>query len=93
MARCQHAHSTLCQYTHKYDWGELGIIIETFIAYQCDDCGQMLRTEVTQEDLDKPDLPLVDEGMWDAAIHAATLRTHPEAQADGTVKFLQVALR
>lgn len=58
--RCTHERVTLCQHIDaEYGW---------FVAYQCNDCGQMTRREVTADDLEGADtLPWLDEDMYNKA--------------------------
>lgn len=66
--RCTHNRVTLCQHIDaEYGW---------FVAYQCDDCGQLTRREVTANDLDGADsLPWLDVDMYN---HATTERAPGE---------------
>ena len=58
--RCTHNHVTLCQHIDpEYGW---------FVSYQCSDCGQITRREVTADDLDNADkLPWLDIAMYEQA--------------------------
>lgn len=58
--RCTHNHVTLCQHIDaEFGW---------FVTYQCNDCGNITRREVTADDLDGADtLPWLDEDMYDKA--------------------------
>jgi hypothetical protein len=66
--RCTHNTVTLVQHIDpEYGW---------FVAYQCDDCGQLTRREVTAEQLDVADkLPWLDLDMYE---HVTTERVKGE---------------
>ena len=66
--RCTHNQVTLVQHIDpEYGW---------FVAYQCDECGQITRREVTADDLDGADkLPWLDVDMYE---HVTTERTPGE---------------
>jgi hypothetical protein len=55
--RCKHARSTLVQHEHiEFGW---------FACYQCDECGQITRREVTADDLDiANNAPVLDVAMY-----------------------------
>jgi hypothetical protein len=64
--KCAHAQQTLCQ----YDDDLRGHIV----AYQCDACGMVTRRDVSADDLERPNLPWLDNNLWCAAIAAGTDR-------------------
>lgn len=66
--RCRHSSSTLVQHIDdEYGW---------FACYQCDDCGQITRKEVTADDLDTAnDAPWLDVDMYN---HVTTERLEGE---------------
>lgn len=69
--RCEHEQVTLVQHIDpEYGW---------FAAYQCDECGQMTRREVTADQLlngEANDLPWLDVDMYE---HATKERGSSEA--------------
>lgn len=87
--RCQHPRTTLCQHVdrslceaipgEKYGW---------FVCYQCDDCGQITRKEVTAEDLERTDLPWLDEDMY---AHATDEERRGQADLRGLLFFEKAA--
>jgi hypothetical protein len=68
-ARCKHVCTTLVQHEdEEYGW---------FMCWQCDECGQITRGEVTAEDLAKTDVPWLDVDMYE---HVTTERMEGEKQ-------------
>ena len=61
--KCLHKHCTLCG---EYDRGA-----ETFVAWQCDDCGMIgWNRDVSEDELYRTGLPAIDRVASVAAIRA-----------------------
>lgn len=98
MAHCRHKDATLCTHTCLLSFGpDDPEHLETFVAYQCDDCGMVLRRDPSEDDLklDRGLLPNIDEGMWDQAVAAATIRMHKDTSESTyqTMQFFAKAIR
>lgn len=85
IARCAHEHKTLC--------GEYNRDADTFVAWQCDDCGMITDDEVAVMDLYRRDLPAIDQNAFEAAIEAVGNRLVPERTAAQALEFLADAVR
>ena len=93
--KCKHRHPTLCTHTQTYNLGtddEPIPYLGSFVAYQCDDCGMVLRTNVPREDLDQPTLPQIDEGMWEQAIRSVGAYVHRDTDELAAAQFFAKAM-
>lgn len=85
MSQCLHKHCTLC--------GEYNLEAGTFVAWQCDECGQITRRDVSIDDLYRRDLPAIDYAAAEAVVSALGVRAAPERVEQATVTFLAGAIR
>ncbi len=84
--KCLHKHCTLC--------GEYGREAETFVGWQCDDCGMMLwALEVSEDELYRAGLPAIDQAASEAAIRALGDRADPKRTEVPAMQFLAGAVR
>lgn len=82
--RCSHAEATLCRHTDFCE--EIGAY--TFVAWQCDRCGSVIRRDVSADEMETPNLPPVDVELWGEAIRVAN-----GVRLETTLAFWQKAIR
>lgn len=99
---CPHKHRTMVVVTLDMDaampdWLPIDAPEEpvTFVAYQCDECGEFLDASYTAtvDELQRRDYPAIDYAAWDDAIRVRLNQTQPERTQAGAVQFFGAALR
>lgn len=97
---CRHEHRALCgkydreaSYYAPWDGDEDEIIVGTFVAWQCTDCGAILPDPVDDADLYRDDLPALDLDAHYAVVQANVNRAFPDDAQASALLFLAGAIR